>query len=114
MNVFGRSRGKHLRVACQILHIDEVADGTLIDLIALEPSEWDGHRVAAGTPFTLGFAAVKAEAQSELEAMMRVWEDACAVLDVVVDEEPDGLRYEFISGHHQLVVTVDDPPNLGL
>jgi hypothetical protein len=103
-----------MRVACQVLHIDKVPDGTLIDLIALESSDWHGRSVLAGTPFTLGFSAIQEDAQHDLDAMMRAWEQTCAVLDVVVDEQPEGLRYEFSSGHHQLVVNVDDAPDLGI
>jgi hypothetical protein len=110
MNPFRRWHGVHLRVACQIVHIEHDADTTLVDLVTLEPSVWKGKRVATGTPFTLGFAAAESAARRELDGTMHRWEQACAVLDLGVEGEADGLRYEFATGHHQLVVTVEDPP----
>jgi hypothetical protein len=108
MNPFRQLRG-HIRVACQIVYLQQVDGGTLIDMVTLEPSRWDGRHVDAGTPFALGFAASHPGAQSELEGTMRTWEQACVVVDLMIDEEPQGLRYEFTTGHHQLVVQVDRP-----
>jgi hypothetical protein len=107
MNPFQQLRG-HLRVACQIVHLQQAEGGTLIDMITLEPSQGNGRRVDAGTPFALGFVGRRSDAQSELEATMRAWEQGCVVLDLTVDEEPQGLRYEFTAGHHQFVVIVHD------
>jgi hypothetical protein len=66
-----RWHGSRLRVAGQIVHTDRVPDGTLVDLITLEPCQWGGDRVAAGTPLTLGFTATKPEAQAELDGTMQ-------------------------------------------
>jgi hypothetical protein len=108
-NPFAQRNSSHLRVVCQIVRVATGPDGTLIDLITLEPLLRDGERLAAGTPFALTFTAAEPAAQVELDATVRVWEQACAVIDVAVDESPAGLRYEFATDHHQLVVTVDDP-----
>jgi hypothetical protein len=35
---FDRGHSTHLRVACQIIHHEREADGTLIDLVTLEPN----------------------------------------------------------------------------
>jgi hypothetical protein len=35
------------------------------------------------------------------------------VLDVAVDPCPGGLRYEFATGHNQVVVTVSDGSGIG-
>jgi hypothetical protein len=111
MNPFRQLRG-HLRVACQIIHLDDADVGLLLDMITLERVRWGGRRIDAGTPFMLGLVAVRPEAESELELTMRAWEQACVVIDLTVDEAPQGLRYEFTAGHHRLVVTVEDrePP----
>jgi hypothetical protein len=70
----------------------------------------NGEGIAPGTVFTLGFTADEPDAVDELQRTMRRWEQACSVLEVGVDQAPDGCRYEFATGHHLLVVTVDDPP----
>lgn len=109
MNPFKPSHGSRLRVVCQIIRIDRDEEGTVVDLITLEPSTVGSARLAAGTPFTLGFATDQPRAQEELDGTLRRWEQACAALDLGVDDMPSGMRYEFSSGHRMLVVTVEDP-----
>jgi hypothetical protein len=110
---FDRRRTTHLRVACQIVHLERTSAGTLIDLVTLEPTTLEGQEVASGTPFALGFEGGDAAIVRELDATMRRWEQACAVLDVAVDPCPGGLRYEFATGHNQVVVTVSDGSGIG-
>jgi|SRR5919106_5165472 hypothetical protein len=108
MNPFKPSHGSRLRVVCQIVRIDRDSEGTIVDLITLEPASVHGTPVSAGTPFTLGFTADHPQAQDELDGALRRWEQTCATLDLGVDDMPTGMRYEFSSGHRMLVVTVDD------
>lgn len=107
MNPFARIQEGHLRVACQIARVESVERGTLVDLITLEPAQWHDQTFEAGTPFALGFAAAASEQQDEFVAAMRALETACAVLDLIIDEVPDGLRYQFAGGDHHVEVTVD-------
>ncbi|HYZ97103.1 MAG TPA: hypothetical protein VE575_00030 [Acidimicrobiales bacterium] len=111
MEPFQEGQSTHLRVSCQIIHREREADGTLIDLVTLEPTTFAGMTVPAGTPFPLAFAGGAPGALHEVDARMRLWEEACAVLDVAVGEDPRGVRYEFAAGHQQVVVTVDNPPD---
>jgi hypothetical protein len=113
MNSFTPSHGSRLRFVCQIIRIDRDADGTVVDLITLEPTTLRSSRLAAGTPFTLGFTADR-DAQDELDGTLLGWEQACSTVDLGVDDVPTGVRYEFSSGHRMLVVTVEDPAGRSL
>lgn len=111
MRSFDYGRPTHLRVACQIIRCERNAGGNLIDLITLEPTTFGCETVPAGTPFPLVFAGGAPEALHELDVRMRLWEEACAILDLVVGQDAQGVHYEFATGHDQLVVTVDEPPD---
>lgn len=108
MRPFETWRGSHLHVTCQIVHVDTIENGTLVDLVTLEASDWHGTPLAAGTPFAVGFTTTSSGARDEMDTTMRGWEQACAVLELAINPAPDGLRYEFDSGYHQLIVTVDE------
>lgn len=99
--------GGCVRLACQIVHLDRMTGGTMVDLVAMEPFEWSGGRMESGTPLTLAFATVAPEAQAELDATLRPWERDGDVLHLAIDELPAGLRYSFAAGGRQLVLTVD-------
>jgi hypothetical protein len=97
-----------LRVACQILHVEHLDKGTLVDLVTLEPCTRGFERVPAGTPMALGFGCEPQEdTRLELETIMNHWERANALLDLEVDDVPGGLRYEFSCGDEQLVLLVE-------
>ena len=95
---------RQLRGFCQIVHVDLAPDTVVVDLVVLEPSE--GEQVAAGTPLTMAFVATAPEELRDLDATMRGWERACTVLDLAVDEVPDGLRYSFASDVRELILNV--------
>jgi hypothetical protein len=113
VNPFRQKRAGRVRFACQIVHLEHLTGGTLIDLVTLEPSRWAGRHVAAGTPFALGFATTDAVEQDQLDTTMGAWEEGCAVLEVTVEDGKDYQRYQFVSERHQLVVTVEDPGEPG-
>lgn len=113
MNPFRQLRAGRVRFACQIVRLEHLTGGTLVDIVTLEPSRWGGQRVAAGTPFALGFATTDPREQEQLDTTMGAWEEGCSVLEVTVEDGRDIQRYQFVSDLHQLVVTVEDPPEPG-
>ncbi|HEY8545547.1 MAG TPA: hypothetical protein VIL36_10885 [Acidimicrobiales bacterium] len=105
---FGVWTSGRLQVVCQIIHVEHVDKGTVVDLVTLEPCDRGLERVPAGTPLSLGFGSEPAtEAQLELEAIMTHWEQGGALLDLEVDDVPNGLRYQFRCGDEQLILLVD-------
>lgn len=113
MNPFRQLRAGRVSFACQIVHLEHITGGTLVDLVTLEPSRWAGQRVAAGTPFTLGFATTDAGEQEQLDTTMAAWAEGCSILEVTIEDGKDVQRYQFASERHQLVVTVEDPADPG-
>lgn len=104
-----------LHVVCQILHVEHLDNGTLVDLVTLEPCARGEARVPAGTPLALGFGSDPLEdSRAELESIMTHWETAGALLDLDVDDVPGGLRYHFSCGDEQLILLVEGHrPELG-
>jgi hypothetical protein len=103
-----------LRVTCQILHVEHLAKGTLVDLVTLEPCDRGVERVPAGTPLALGFGSEPQEnTRVELESIMTHWEQGNALLEVEVADVAGGLRYEFSCGNEQLVLLVEAGPRSG-
>ena len=95
-------------MVCQIIHVEHLRRGTVVDLVTLEPCDRGLDRVPAGTPLSLGFGSEPmTDAQMELEAIMSHWEEGGALLDLEVDDVPEGLRYQFSCGDEQLVLLVD-------
>jgi hypothetical protein len=97
-----------LRVACQIIHVENMHNGTLVDLVTLEACDRGLERIPAGTPLSLAFGIERsAESRVQLESIMTYWEAGSAVLRVEVEDVPGGLRYEFSCGDEQLILLVD-------
>lgn len=97
-----------LRVACQIIHVENLPNGTLVDLVTLDPCTRGPESVPAGTPMALAFGIERsADSRAQLEAIMTHWETGGAVLNVEVEDVPGGLRYEFSCGNEQLILLVD-------
>jgi len=97
-----------LSVVCQILHVEHLSKGTLVDLVTLEPCDRGLERVPAGTPLALGFGSEPQEdTRFELESIMSHWEQGGAMLDLQVDDVAGGLRYQFSYGNELLVLLVD-------
>ena len=95
-------------MVCQIIHVEHLRRGTVVDLVTLEPCARGLERVPAGTPLSLGFGSEPmTDAQMELEAIMSHWEEGGALLDLEVDDVPEGLRYQFSCGDEQLILLVD-------
>jgi hypothetical protein len=92
------SIGDGLRLTCQIIHIHAMPDGTMVDLVLLEESAWQGATMPAGTPMTLGFSADDLTVRRQLHDRLHGWEQACAVIDVQISPDGDGLRYVFAAG----------------
>jgi len=105
---FGVWTSGRLQVVCQIIHVEHLRKGTVVDLVTLEPCDRGLERVPAGTPLSLGFGAEPStDAQLELEAIMSHWEAGGALLDLQVEDADDGLRYQFSCGDEQLILLVD-------
>ena len=97
-----------LKVACQIIHVEHLHQGTIVDLVTLEACDRGLERVPAGTPLALGFGSEPTgDARAELESIMTHWETADAVVHLEVDDVPGGLRYQFSYGNELLVLLVD-------
>lgn len=95
-------------MTCQIIHVENLQNGTLVDLVTLEPCDRGLERIPAGTPLALAFGIERAaESRAQLEAIMTHWETGGAVLHVEVEDVPGGLRYEFSCGNEQLILLVD-------
>lgn len=102
-----------LDVACQIVHMQHLAHGTLVDLVTLEPCDRGRARVPAGTPVTLAFGADPSDqARSSIESTMTLWDTTCTPLQLHVGNAPEGLRYHFTGGDRFLTVLVEDRPDL--
>jgi hypothetical protein len=100
-----------LRVACQILHVDRLDHGTLIDLVTVEPCERGMEHLPAGTALSLGFDYEPLrDGRAELEAVVGKWESQGTVLDVEVRDAPTGICYQFSSGDNQLILLVEERP----
>ncbi|MGH9211577.1 MAG: hypothetical protein ACRD2C_12970 [Acidimicrobiales bacterium] len=98
-----------LQVACQILHLDRLDHGTLIDLVTLEPCERGDEPIPAGTTLSLGFDYEPLrDGQAELEAVVGRWERKGTVLEVKVHDAPTGICYQFSSGDNQLILLVEE------
>jgi hypothetical protein len=106
---FGVKTLGQLQVACQIMHVDRLEHGTLIDLVTLEPCERGVEHLPAGTPLSLGFDYEPLrDGQAELEAVVGRWEDKGTVLKVEAHDAPTGICYQFSSGENQLILLVEE------
>jgi hypothetical protein len=98
----------NLEVVCQIIHVEHLQQGTVVDLVTLEPCERGLERVPAGTPLALGFGSEPSgDARAELESIMTHWETGGALVSLQVEDVPGGLRYQFSNGNELLVLLVD-------
>jgi hypothetical protein len=87
---------RKLQAPCQIVRVEQVGPGTMIDLITLRPCDVAGQAVPSGTPLALGFGPVPPGAAcQDLEAVMGYWEAIGAVVDLEVVESPQATRYRF-------------------
>jgi hypothetical protein len=87
-----------LRTTCQIVHVERVGAGTVIDLVTLDDCRVGGQDVPAGAALALGFDAVPPGAPcQDLEAVMGYWEAIGALVDLEVVDVDAGraTRYRF-------------------
>jgi len=106
-----RTRGE-LQVACQILHLDKLEHGTLIDIVTIEPCTRGEQHLPAGTALSLSFDyQPMRDGQEELEAIVGNWESKGTVLEVEVHDAPTGICYQFRSGENQLILLVEERRN---
>jgi hypothetical protein len=107
-NPFGPWTFRLHRVACQIVYVEHTEMGMVVDLVTLEPSRYGQERVPAGTPLALAFDARAIGADGSggtaLAMLLTCWEQEAAVVDLVIDHDRGGLRYELSSGHDRLVL----------
>jgi hypothetical protein len=98
-------------VVCQIVRVEHLPHGTLVDIVTLEPCRRGTDRLPAGTPLALGFGSEPSEdTRSSLETVMTLWDTTGALLDLHVEEMPLGLRYHFSCGDRFLTLLVEDRP----
>lgn len=85
-----------LQAPCQIVRVEQVRAGTVIDLVTFGPCRLGDDIVPAGSPLALGFGPVPPDAAcQELEAVMGYWEAIGAVVDLDVAESDQVTRYRF-------------------
>ncbi|HLM62677.1 MAG TPA: hypothetical protein VK306_00130 [Acidimicrobiales bacterium] len=97
-----------LRAACQIVHVERVGPGTMIDLVTLGDGRMGTTAVPAGSPLALGFGSEPAGGDChDLRAVMGYWEAIGVVLLVEVAETAHGARYRFSSPDDGLAVLVE-------
>jgi hypothetical protein len=87
-----------LHTTCQVVHVERVGAGTVIDLVTLEDCLVGGQDVPAGAAVALGFDAVPLGAAcQDLEAVMGYWEAIGALVDLEVVDVDAGraTRYRF-------------------
>lgn len=99
----------HMQAACQIMHLEQQAENTLVDLITLEPTDDGPEHLPAGTPVTLRFGSPRRHHAREFEAVMTRWEELAAVIHLTIDARPDGLHCRFISDEIELIVVTGPP-----
>lgn len=96
-------------MACQILHVDKLDHGTLIDIVTIEPCTRGEQQLPAGTPLSLSFDYEPLrDGQVELETIVGGWESKGTVLQVQVHDAPTGICYQFSSGENQLILLVEE------
>ena len=111
-NPFGPWTFRLQGVACQIVYVEHAAEGadegTVVDLVTLEPSTHGHEPIPAGTPLALAFDAraigASGSGRAALAMLLTCWEREDAVVDLVIDHDRGGLRYELSSGHDRLVL----------
>jgi hypothetical protein len=87
---------RRLQAPCQIVRVEQVGPGTVIDLITLRACDVAGEAVPSGTPLALGFGPVPPGAAcQDLAAVMGYWEAIGAVVDLEVVESALATRYRF-------------------
>lgn len=107
---FGAWSSGGVQVACQVVHLEGPVDGTVIDLVMLEPWRNGIEHLPAGTPLAIRFGTgAVVEDSRRLRAIMARWEQLCAVVTFTVEQAPGGLECRFSSGDLDLVVTVEAP-----
>lgn len=85
-----------LQAPCQIVRVEQVRAGTVIDLVTFGPCRLGDDIVPAGSPLALGFGPVPPDAAcQEIEAVMGYWEAIGAVVDLDVAESDQVTRYRF-------------------
>jgi hypothetical protein len=102
----------HVRAPCQIMHLENQVQSTLIDLVTLDGCDDGPVHLPAGTPVTLRFGSSRPHHAREFAAIMAHWEELAAVVDLTIDTTPDGLHCRFIADEIELIV-VAGPPTSG-
>lgn len=71
--------------ACQLLHTERLADGVLLDLVALDPCPFDGVDVPAHSPLVI---RVVNEHVDACAGLVESWADDVAILSLRFLEGP--------------------------
>ena len=87
---------RRLQAPCQIVRVERVGPGTVIDLVTLGRCTVAGEAVPSGTPLALGFGAAPPGAScQDLDAVMGYWEAIGAVVDLEVVVSVRATHYRF-------------------
>jgi hypothetical protein len=96
-----------LRTTCQVLYVERVDGGTLIDLVTLDDCRVGSQAVPAGTVLALGFGPVPAGADcQDLDAVMGYWEAIGALVELEVVESGRVAHYRFACREDGLALLV--------
>jgi hypothetical protein len=99
---------RRLRMTCQIVHVERVGPGTMIDLAALGTGRMGAMSVPAGSVLALGFGPEPPGAScQDLQAVMGYWEALGVVVDLEVAETASVTRYRFSCPDDGLAVLVE-------
>jgi hypothetical protein len=99
---------RRLRMTCQIVHVERVGPGTMIDLAALGTGRMGAMPVPAGSVLALGFGPEPPGAScQDLQAVMGYWEALGVVVDLEVAETATVTRYRFSCPDDGLAVLVE-------
>lgn len=93
-----------VHVACQVLRHESQLDGTVIDLMTLEPYMDGVEQVPAGTPVALRFGSRPLDDIRKLDVIMSRWAQRGTVLRVTIDQAAGGLHFRFSADDLDLLV----------
>lgn len=95
---------------CQIIHVERADQAMVVDLVTLAPAARGAERVPAGTPMALDFGSEPLSVdRMALALLLARWERDSAIIDLTIDEDPDGLRYDLSCGDEQISVVAGAP-----
>jgi hypothetical protein len=90
---------------CQLLFVEEMSDGLILDLVPHEPMVADGEVFPAGTPLPMGVVLHDAEARQDVAATLSRWADTTGELNFEALSGPGEQRFVMMH-EHEIVLLV--------